>query len=137
MSKIQKLFLKFMQDKNINAFIIQANIVMRAFCFIFSYFQDGLQTMEHFGSYVTILSTNLTKIRQKQDEERKKLNELRNLLKTTPGLEKEVASYNASLACIPVSGSLLNVYFYFFIFLLNFFSKFQCVRFHSVCSKST
>lgn len=61
--------------------------------------------MEHFGSYVSILSTNLTKIRQKQDEERKKLNELRNLLKTTPGLEKEVPS----LACIPVSGSLLNV----------------------------
>jgi Arf-GAP/SH3 domain/ANK repeat/PH domain-containing protein len=63
--------------------------------------------MEHFGSYVTILSSNLTKIRQKQDDEKKKLTEMRNLLRTTAVLEKEVQVQN--LACMPVSGSLLNV----------------------------
>lgn len=61
--------------------------------------------MEHFGSYVTMLSNNLVKIRQKQDDEKKKLTEMRTLLRTTAVLEKEVQN----LTYVPVSGSLLNV----------------------------
>jgi hypothetical protein len=84
---------------------ISSVLTTPAFVLIYSYFQDGLKTMEHFGSYVGILTQSLTKIRQKQDDERKKLTEMRNLLRTTPVLEKEVHN----LHCIPVSGSLLNV----------------------------
>lgn len=57
---------------------------------IFSYFQDGLKTIEHFGSYISDLSGNLQRIRQKQDEERRRLLELRALLKSAPGLDREV-----------------------------------------------
>nr|XP_023024118.1 arfGAP with SH3 domain, ANK repeat and PH domain-containing protein [Leptinotarsa decemlineata] len=57
-----------------------------------NYFQDGLKTIEHFGNYVADLSIRLQKIRQAQDEEKRKLCDLRNLIKTTPSLEKEVAS---------------------------------------------
>lgn len=61
------------------------------FFFIFpSYFQDGLKTIEHFGNYVADLSIKLQKIRQKQDEERKQLSELRNVLRSAPGFEKEL-----------------------------------------------
>ncbi|RZF46981.1 hypothetical protein LSTR_LSTR011844 [Laodelphax striatellus] len=56
-----------------------------------NYFQDGLKTIEHFGSYVADLSVKLQKVRQKQDEERRKLNELRTLLRNAPGLEKETS----------------------------------------------
>lgn len=59
-------------------------------CYGFSYFQDGLKTIEHFGNYVADLSMKLQKIRQKQDEERRRLTELRTLLRNAPGLEKEV-----------------------------------------------
>lgn len=59
-------------------------------CCGFSYFQDGLKTIEHFGNYVADLSMKLQKIRQKQDEERRRLTELRTLLRNAPGLEKEV-----------------------------------------------
>lgn len=58
---------------------------------IFSYFQDGLKTIEHFGSYVADLSIKLQKIKQKHDEEKRKLNELRTLIRTTPSIEKEVS----------------------------------------------
>ncbi|XP_022915073.1 arfGAP with SH3 domain, ANK repeat and PH domain-containing protein isoform X2 [Onthophagus taurus] len=57
-----------------------------------NYFQDGLKTIEHFGSYVADLSIKLQKIRQKHDEEKRKLTELRNLIRTTPSIEKEVGS---------------------------------------------
>ena len=56
-----------------------------------SYFQDGLKTIEHFGSYIQDLAQGLQKIRQKQDEERKQLADLRNLLKSSPIFEKEVS----------------------------------------------
>ncbi|XP_024083772.1 arfGAP with SH3 domain, ANK repeat and PH domain-containing protein isoform X1 [Cimex lectularius] len=55
-----------------------------------NYFQDGLKTIEHFGSYVADLSVKLQKVRQKQDEERRRLSELRTLLRSSPGLEKEM-----------------------------------------------
>ncbi|GJQ65771.1 hypothetical protein Trydic_g11948 [Trypoxylus dichotomus] len=57
-----------------------------------NYFQDGLKTIEHFGSYVADLSIKLQKIKQKHDEEKRKLSELRNLIRTTPSIEKEVGS---------------------------------------------
>ncbi|KAJ4450399.1 hypothetical protein ANN_01823 [Periplaneta americana] len=57
-----------------------------------NYFQDGLKTIEHFGSYVADLSIKLQKIRQKQDEERRRLTELRTLLRSAPGLDKEVSN---------------------------------------------
>ncbi|CAD1474710.1 unnamed protein product, partial [Heterotrigona itama] len=53
------------------------------------YFQDGLKTIEHFGSYVADLSVKLQKIRQTQDEERRRLTELRNLLRSS-GCDKEL-----------------------------------------------
>ncbi|XP_023234125.1 arfGAP with SH3 domain, ANK repeat and PH domain-containing protein-like isoform X3 [Centruroides sculpturatus] len=52
-----------------------------------NYFQDGLKTIEHFSGYITELATKLQKIRQKQDEERKKLIELRNTLRSSPSLD--------------------------------------------------
>ncbi|XP_018326962.1 arfGAP with SH3 domain, ANK repeat and PH domain-containing protein isoform X2 [Agrilus planipennis] len=54
-----------------------------------NYFQDGLKTIEHFGSYVADLSIKLQKIKQKQEEERRKLTDLRALLRTVPGIDKE------------------------------------------------
>ncbi|KMR04844.1 phosphatidylinositol -biphosphate-dependent arf1 gtpase-activating protein [Lasius niger] len=53
-----------------------------------NYFQDGLKTIEHFGSYVADLSVKLQKIRQTQDEERRRLTELRSLLRSS-GCDKE------------------------------------------------
>ncbi|XP_050519427.1 arfGAP with SH3 domain, ANK repeat and PH domain-containing protein isoform X2 [Diabrotica virgifera virgifera] len=55
-----------------------------------NYFQDGLKTIEHFGNYVADLSIRLQKIRQAQDDEKRKLCDLRNLIKSTPSIEKEV-----------------------------------------------
>lgn len=61
------------------------------FLIIFSsYFQDGLKTIEHFGNYVADLSVKLQKIRQKHDEERRKLLDLKNIIHKTPCIEKEV-----------------------------------------------
>ncbi|XP_066589366.1 arfGAP with SH3 domain, ANK repeat and PH domain-containing protein [Prorops nasuta] len=59
-----------------------------------NYFQDGLKTIEHFGSYVADLSVKLQKIRQTQDEERRRLTELRSLLRSS-GCDKELSG-NAS-----------------------------------------
>ncbi|GFR32574.1 arfGAP with SH3 domain, ANK repeat and PH domain-containing protein [Trichonephila clavata] len=52
-----------------------------------NYFQDGLKTIEHFSNYIKELATKLQKIRQKQDEERKKLVDLRNTLRNSPSLD--------------------------------------------------
>ncbi|KAG1696149.1 ArfGAP with SH3 domain, ANK repeat and PH domain-containing protein [Nymphon striatum] len=54
-----------------------------------NFFQDGLKTIEHFSGYIGDLATKLHNIRQKQDEERKQLSELTNLLKSSTTLEKE------------------------------------------------
>lgn len=53
-----------------------------------SYFKDGLKTIAHFGTYVNDLSAKLASIKQKQDEERKKLLELRTLLRSTPDFDR-------------------------------------------------
>jgi len=60
--------------------------------FFCSYFQDGLKTIEHFGGYVADLSVKLHQIRQKQEEERRNLSELRAILRSSPGLDKEVTT---------------------------------------------
>ncbi|XP_071042837.1 arfGAP with SH3 domain, ANK repeat and PH domain-containing protein isoform X2 [Parasteatoda tepidariorum] len=52
-----------------------------------NYFQDGLKTIEHFNNYIKELSIKLQKIKQKQDEERKKLVDLRNTLRNSPSLD--------------------------------------------------
>lgn len=57
-----------------------------------NYFQDGLKTIEHFGVYVADLSVQLQKIRQQQDDERRGLLELRNMLRAAAPQDREVAS---------------------------------------------
>ncbi|KPU77057.1 uncharacterized protein Dana_GF11212, isoform D [Drosophila ananassae] len=53
-----------------------------------NYFKDGLQTIEHFGNYIGDLSEKLHEIKQKQDEDRRSLLELRTLLRSTPDFER-------------------------------------------------
>lgn len=54
----------------------------------YSYFKDGLKTIAHFGTYIDDLSAKLTSIKQKQDEERRRLLELKTLLRSTPDFER-------------------------------------------------
>lgn len=54
------------------------------------YFHDGLQTVEHFGTYIEDLVSKLSVIRQSQFEEKRDLEEVRNMLKTSPGFNKTV-----------------------------------------------
>ncbi|KAM7342129.1 arfGAP domain of ASAP isoform 2-T2 [Cochliomyia hominivorax] len=53
-----------------------------------NYFKDGLQTIEHFGTYISDLSDKLNKIKQRQDEDRRSLLELRTLLRSTPDFDR-------------------------------------------------
>ncbi|EDW85580.2 uncharacterized protein Dwil_GK23159 [Drosophila willistoni] len=53
-----------------------------------NYFKDGLQTIEHFGTYIGDLSDKLHVIKQKQDEDRRSLLDLRALLRSTPDFER-------------------------------------------------
>ena len=57
------------------------------------YFHDGLQTIEHFGTYIEDLVSKLSVIRQSQFEEKRDLEEVRNMLKTSPGFNKTVIFY--------------------------------------------
>lgn len=61
-----------------------------------SYFKDGLKTIAHFGTYIEDLSLKLQAIRQKQDEEKKKLIELRTLLRSTPDFDRVEVSFSIS-----------------------------------------
>lgn len=65
-----------------------SNCRMRLFCNDYSYFKDGLKTIAHFGTYIHDLSTKLQSIKQKQDEERRKLLELRTLLRSAPDFDR-------------------------------------------------
>lgn len=47
-----------------------------------------MKTIEHFGMYIDDLSAKLQSIKQKQDEERRRLQELRTLLRSTPDFER-------------------------------------------------
>ncbi|XP_037035778.1 arfGAP with SH3 domain, ANK repeat and PH domain-containing protein isoform X3 [Bradysia coprophila] len=53
-----------------------------------NYFKDGLKTIAHFGTYIEDLSTKLQNIKQKQDEERRRLLELKTLLRSTPDFDR-------------------------------------------------
>lgn len=57
-----------------------------------NYFQDGLKTIEHFGVYVTDLSLQLQRIRQQQDDERRRLLELRNMLRAAAPQDREIGT---------------------------------------------
>lgn len=85
-------------------------ILFPFFCFVFfsSYFQDGLKTIEHFGSYITDLSQGLQRIRQKQDEERKQLADLRQLLKSSHVFDKEVSFLCQHLRKMYLTDSRVN-----------------------------
>jgi Arf-GAP/SH3 domain/ANK repeat/PH domain-containing protein len=48
-----------------------------------TYFQDGLKTIEHFDGYISELSYKLTELRSGQEDERRQLTELRNLLRSS------------------------------------------------------
>ncbi|XP_071804297.1 arf-GAP with SH3 domain, ANK repeat and PH domain-containing protein 1-like isoform X1 [Asterias amurensis] len=54
-----------------------------------SFYREGLKTIENFQSYIDELSENVHKIKMRHDEEKKKLLDLRNLLKTSLSLDKE------------------------------------------------
>ena len=60
------------------------------FSLFFRYFHDGLKTIEHFGTYIEDLVNKLTIIRQNQFEEKRDLEDVRNMLKTSPGFNKMV-----------------------------------------------
>lgn len=63
-----------------------------------NFFQDGLKTIGHFNNYIIELSSKLQRVRQKQDEERKKLIDLRNTLRSSPSLDiKDVGAAGYSL----------------------------------------
>lgn len=54
------------------------------------FFKDGLNTIENFKSYIDELSTQISHIKAEQDEERKKLVELKNSIKAALNLDKDV-----------------------------------------------
>lgn len=47
-----------------------------------------MKTIAHFGTYIDDLSSNLANIKQKQDDERRRLLELKTLLRSTPDFER-------------------------------------------------
>lgn len=65
--------------------------------FLNSYFKDGLKTIAHFGTYIHDLSAKLNSIKQKQDEERRKLLDLRTLLRSAPDFERVEVSHTVQL----------------------------------------
>ena len=71
--------------------------------YIFSYFQDGLKTIEHFRCYIEELVTELTRIRQQQDQEKWQLIELRDALKNSMSLYTQVSNAAFSILVVSVS----------------------------------
>jgi hypothetical protein len=76
-----------------------------------NYFQDGLKTIEHFGVYVADLSVQLQKIRQQQDDERRRLLELRNMLRAAAPQDREVSF---KLLCTRIVNHTTDVYISFY-----------------------
>lgn len=70
---------------------------MNALLLIISYFKDGLKTIAHFGTYIHDLSAKLQSIKQKQDEERRKLLDLRTLLRSAPDFDRVEVSCNLKI----------------------------------------
>ncbi|XP_029635615.1 arf-GAP with SH3 domain, ANK repeat and PH domain-containing protein 2 isoform X4 [Octopus sinensis] len=77
-------------------------------------FQDGIKTINHFSSFIDGLVGQLRKIKQRQDEERKQLIELRDVLKNSMSSFKEHAHHRLSggswipSSCSSVSGYSLH-----------------------------
>ena len=61
------------------------------FCFCFSYFTDGLRTIEHFGTYIEDLTVKLSGIKTQQEDERRALIDVKNCLKNSAGIHKMVS----------------------------------------------
>jgi len=78
--------------------------------YVLSYFQDGLKTIEHFHCYIEELVVQLGRLKQNQDAERRKLVELRDVLRTFMSSYKDVS---------------FNVEWRFFIVV--------CFHFHKCC----
>ena len=66
-----------------------------------SYFQDGLKTIEHFHCYIEELVVQLGRLKQHQDAERRKLVELRDVLRTFMSSYKDVGFNKCLLPHIP------------------------------------
>ncbi|KAI1289605.1 Arf-GAP with SH3 domain, ANK repeat and PH domain-containing protein 1 [Halotydeus destructor] len=63
-----------------------------------SYFQDGLKTIEHFNTYINELSAKVAIIKLRQDEERRSLMDLKNMLKSSASfLDGTSKDLNATL----------------------------------------
>jgi len=59
-----------------------------------SYFQDGLKTIDHFNGYIHELSAKIIQMKTKQEEERKKLVDLRTILRSSAPLQEKESSSN-------------------------------------------
>lgn len=82
-------------------------IIFNFFASNCSYFKDGLKTIAHFGTYIHDLSAKLNSIKQKQDEERRKLLDLRTLLRSAPDFERVEVSHSPH----PSACSMCTTYF--------------------------
>ena len=83
----------------------------------FRYFHDGLQTIEHFGTYIDDLVNKLTHIRQNQFEEKRDLEDVRNVLKTSPGFNKMVRDENKFWILARIVSPVVRWDFYVFVFI--------------------
>ena len=88
---ILALKFKYCRDASQIARVFFGKAYFQSCLFFFCrYFHDGLQTVEHFGTYIEDLVSKLSVIRQSQFEEKRDLEEVRNMLKTSPGFNKTV-----------------------------------------------
>ena len=63
---------------------------MIVFLSIYSYFADGMKTIEHFKAYIEDLVGELAHIKQRQDADRRELVEMRDALRASMTSYKEV-----------------------------------------------
>lgn len=62
-----------------------------------SYFQDGLKTIEHFNGYINELSSKISSLKITQDDERKKLIDLRNILRSSASIVESSKESSSNL----------------------------------------
>lgn len=63
------------------------------------YFKAGLEAVEQFNSYITDLNNQLQNIRQRKEDEKRELVDLKNLLKTSSTIQSELSSLlNSSIS---------------------------------------
>ena len=56
------------------------------------YYREGLETVEHFGNYIEDLTSKLMATRHEQEEERRDLMDVKNILKSSNGFSKSVSN---------------------------------------------